>query len=714
MRANELFEEGRNCWRICRADKAAVLVDGAAYFSALADSLEQARHSIFIVGWDIDSRIRLRRDSEGEPPLGDFLNNLAEQHRDLHIYVLNWDFAMLYALDREPLPVFKFGWNAHKRLEFKLDAHHPVGACHHQKLVVVDDCLAFCGGIDLTHGRWDRPQHAPYDPKRHDNGVDQPPFHDVQMMVSGAVAESLGELARRRWQGAGGEKLAGHSPSNLDCWPQNVEVEFYDVHVAISRTEPLYEDEAEVVEVKQMWIDAVAAAQRCIYIENQYLTASEVVDVLVCHLQRERGPEIVIVLSRQHTGWLEEATMGVLTQRQVNRLRGVDRHDRLRIVYPEYTDLGEDFIKVHAKVLVVDDVLVRVGSSNLNNRSMGLDTECDLSLFAEDDETRRSVSRLRWRLLGEHLDMEIDEVEKALRRENSMISLIDKYRDKPRSLRPFDWQIDPIYESMVPNGSVVDPQKPLQFEVPNAQILAGDSEALYEKNKIGLNKIFTLLVLIGAALFLAAAWRWMLHREYLDLDQLREWAGWVREGSFTPLVLMLVYIVGGLMLLPVTALILVTILTFGPWWGGGYALLGSLLSAVITYGVGRWGGRDAVRQISGARLNRISKRLEQSGMLAVMAVRLLPIAPFTVVNLVAGALRIRFVDFLFGTLAGMGPGIIMLAVFGKGLEQLIQNPDLKSILIFLLIVLGAGGLLWGLRKKVGHKTERNLERTTDS
>jgi phosphatidylserine/phosphatidylglycerophosphate/cardiolipin synthase-like enzyme len=296
MRANELFEEGRNCWRICRADRAAVLVDGAAYFSALADSLEKARHSIFIVGWDIDSRIRLRRDRQDEPPLGDFLNNLAKKHPDLHIYVLDWDFAMLYALDREPLPVFKLGWSTHKRLEFKMDARHPVGACHHQKLVVIDDCLAFCGGIDLTHGRWDTPQHAPHDPKRRDNGEDQPPFHDVQMMVSGAAAAALGELARRRWRRAGGGEPAGISSSTSDHWPQKIDAEFKDVAVAISRTEPSYEDETEVTEVKQMWMDAVAAARRRIYIENQYLTASEVVDALVRSLEREQGPEIVITL----------------------------------------------------------------------------------------------------------------------------------------------------------------------------------------------------------------------------------------------------------------------------------------------------------------------------------------------------------------------------------------------------------------------------------
>lgn len=220
------------------------------------------------------------------------------------------------------------------------------------------------------------------------------------MMVSGAAAEALGELARQRWKDAGGEKAVECSCSNSDYWPRNVEVEFHNVPVAISRTEPLYEDKAEVLEVKQMWIDALEAARRYIYIENQYLTASEVVDVLVRCLQQDHGPEIVIMLSRQHTGWLEEATMGVLTQRQVKRLRKADQHDRLRIVYPERTDLGESFIKVHAKVLIVDDKLVRVGSANLNNRSMGFDTECDLSLFAETDESRGSVRRLCCRLLG--------------------------------------------------------------------------------------------------------------------------------------------------------------------------------------------------------------------------------------------------------------------------------------------------------------------------
>jgi phospholipase D1/2 len=169
--AAPLLQPGRNCWRIEKSSRLAFLIDGAAYFSAVRAAIARARRSVFILGWDIDSRVRLVPGgaNDGLPEeLGDFLNEVVKRQRDLQMYVLTWDFAMVFALDREWLPIYKLDWRTHRRLHFQLDDKHPLGASHHQKIVVVDDAVAFVGGLDLTHHRWDTPEHACRNPGRCD------------------------------------------------------------------------------------------------------------------------------------------------------------------------------------------------------------------------------------------------------------------------------------------------------------------------------------------------------------------------------------------------------------------------------------------------------------------------------------------------------------------------------------------------------------------
>src|SRR5690606_34502287 len=108
---------------------------------------------------------------------------------------------------RELLPTLRFGWNGNGRIHFALDSAHPPGASHHQKLVVIDDQVAFLGGLDLTVHRWDTPEHRDGDPRRVlPDGTPYPPFHDIQVAVEGDAAAAIGELVRARWQRATGER----------------------------------------------------------------------------------------------------------------------------------------------------------------------------------------------------------------------------------------------------------------------------------------------------------------------------------------------------------------------------------------------------------------------------------------------------------------------------------------------------------------------------
>jgi uncharacterized membrane protein YdjX (TVP38/TMEM64 family) len=158
------------------------------------------------------------------------------------------------------------------------------------------------------------------------------------------------------------------------------------------------------------------------------------------------------------------------------------------------------------------------------------------------------------------------------------------------------------------------------------------------------------------------------------------------------------FVVAGLLMVPVTLLIAVTVLVFGPWLGTSYALGGALLSAATTYGLGRLLGRSIVRRLAGPRLNRLSQRLGQRGLLAVVTVRVLPIAPFTVVNMVAGASHIGARDFLLGTLLGMAPGIIATVLFVDRAAVAIRTPSAATLAIvaavFALLIAAA----WAVRR----------------
>ena len=705
---DRILSPGRNCWRIEPAHRVRLLVDGAAYFGAFRSAAKRARRSIFIVGWDVNSRTRLvRGDPEDDLPaeLGAFLNALARRRRELHVHVLDWDFAMLYATDRELLPIYKLGWRTHRRVHFHLDGRHPVGGSHHQKIVVIDDALAFVGGLDLTKGRWDTPAHRPGEPDRRlPEGRDYPPFHDLQLMVEGRVAKALGELARERWRRATGQAPEGDAgPGGEDLWPPGLTADLEQAMVGISRTEPAYEDRPEVQEVKGLYLDAIAAARRWIYLENQYFTAHAVGEALAARLREPDGPEVVVVTRVSGDGWLERNTMTVLRARLLRRLAEADVHGRLRVYYPQRDDLDGQPIRLHSKLMVVDDRLLRVGSANLNNRSMGLDSECDLAVEATDPRTRGMIRGLLGRLLAEHLGASTTRVAGQLAEGRALGEVIESLRGGPRSLEPLPAELAPELDALVPEEEVIDPEQSVDPGRLAEEILPGRGGSLAG---LRLTAMAALLATLGA---LAAAWRWTPLGEWLDMDALLAMGEMIRASPAAPLWVLTAYIVACLVALPITLLILLTVLTFGPLAGFAYGLSGSLLAAVLTYWLGWLLGRDAVRHLTGPRLNALSRRIARQGLLAVVAVRVIPVAPFTVVNLVAGASHIRFRDFVLGTLLGMTPGILAVTVFADRIGAVIREPSLATLALLaaaaLLILFAALRLgRWLRRRQAGQGT----------
>ena len=460
-----VLEPGRNCSRLTAANRFALLVDGANYYDALARAIAQARRTVVIVGWDLDSRVRLGPGAGPEPltpPLRDFLPAVAAANPDLNIYILSWDFPILFANVRDPQLVWGSDPFNHPRVHLKFDSTHPPGASHHQKIVVIDDSLAFAGGMDIAGGRWDSPEHRPKDPRRAGKHGPYPPSHDVQALVDGDAARALAGFVRDRWCRATGTPI-GDSIQTRDIWPDRVRPDLVDVSAGISRTDLDACGRSGCREIEQLHLDLIDAAREHVYIENQYLTSATIVTALCRRLESASGPEVLIVLPLKNSGWLEEHTIEVLRFQSLHRLRAADCFKRLRICYPVVSDLDGESVAVHSKILVIDDRWFRVGSSNLTNRSMRLDTECDLTIEATGAAQRLGISRLRNRLLAEHLGMSAEAIEDFLAKDASLLRLVDARRANARCLRelpPPDRSTELMLES-----ELVDPSGPITADV---------------------------------------------------------------------------------------------------------------------------------------------------------------------------------------------------------------------------------------------------------
>ncbi|MES2353254.1 MAG: VTT domain-containing protein [Pseudomonadota bacterium] len=682
-----LLTPGRNCWRIEHASRVSFLIDGAAYFRAVRAALASAQRSIFILSWDIDSRMHLVPEgaNDGFPEsLGDFLHALVSSRKDLHAYILNWDFAMLYALEREWLPVYKLDWRTHRRLSFRMDGHHPIGASHHQKVVVIDDKIAFLGGFDLTRCRWDTPAHSATEPLRCD-ADDKPysPFHDVQAIVDGNVARALGELARERWMRATGSRIdATFTDSSHDPWPKNVTPDITDLDIAIARTEPKFENQPAVGEIQQLHFDAINHAKRHIYFENQYFTSGIIADALLPRLNEVDGPEFIVACPRTESGWLEEVTMGVLRARLHRRLKEMDVHGHYRMYCPILSSgVEQNTLNVHSKVTIVDDELLSLGSANLSNRSMVLDTECNMIIEARND-TRIScaIAHLRNRLLAEHLATTPEIVAQKMKHEPSLIAAIESLKKPGRSLDTLDPIVTPELDALVPVTAFVDPEQPIDPEELLAQLVPREASRPVTGQVSG----FAILAFVLA--ILAITWQWTPLHEWLNIKSLVGFARELENAPLAPIAIVCAYLIASLLMVPVTVLIAVTGIVFGPLVGGLYAMSGTLLSAALGYGLGRWLGHDAVRRLAGTRINRISKRIAKGGFLAVAVIRLLPVAPFTIINLVAGASHIKLRDFLIGTFIGLSPGIVITVTFFHNLVETMRNPTLIAFGVLATLV----------------------------
>jgi phosphatidylserine/phosphatidylglycerophosphate/cardiolipin synthase-like enzyme len=408
-----IIQLGRNAWQRLHADATGVIVDAEDYYHAVYWAASRAQGYVLMSGWQFDSGVPLLRGAD-VPSGADvrflkFLDGLCRQRPSLRVYLLAWDFHVILAGEREWLQRVIFHWLTSPNLHFRFADHPSATGSHHQKFVVVDGGLAFLGGMDVCEARWDDRRHLAHNPLRLSHGHPQKPYHDVQAWLAGReTARALEELFSERWQQAGGPPLQLRSAGRPEV-PVRASLPLAGTTVALSRTDPR-PDGSTIREVEHLFEDAIAAADRLIYVETQYFSSRRIREALVRRMRASGGPraEIVIVVNEQAEALKEELAVGLRQAQNLEILRDVasetgcalgsyfsladGAHDRFRATY------------IHSKLMIVDDRFLTVGSANLTNRSMGVDSELHVAWEHQEDHGPPvdTIRNVRVSLLAEH------------------------------------------------------------------------------------------------------------------------------------------------------------------------------------------------------------------------------------------------------------------------------------------------------------------------
>lgn len=708
-REEPLFKPGENCWRVERATYASMVVGVANYYRDLHESICKAKHSVFIVGWDMDSRIALVRgekaEEEGCPrTLYDLIVGKAKENPDLQIYLNKWDNSVVFTGDREFMPAVKWRDAGCPNIHFRFDGTVPVHGSHHQKLIVVDDEVAYSGGIDIGLYRWDTREHRPehsdrVDPtSKFEQGKERAflPNHDIQICLAGAAAQGIADLARQRWKIASGYDAVPIRPYDVegvpDAWPESNPPDFKDVDVAIALTFPEIAGKPSVRQVEQLYVDQISKAEKFIYIENQYLASVRIASALNNRLKLNPDLRVLLFSSRDPAGLIEESTMwwARVRFRKILQRGGEDIKRRSEMVYCITTD-GEKTLPlhVHAKIMVVDDKYLRVGSSNLNNRSMMLDSECDVVLEGVTDEARAKIADIRNDLIREHCGMEKQDIQKLIDEQRPMSDFLI---DVPHSTQHFRKIRDSISAASAYVRALTGMGEPAEPSLPALlrSFSKHDDIAGFPHGKVS-SAFLGMMLLI----FLVLYWNSTPAAQFVTAENLRDQIEGIGQASYAIPMVIMIFVLGGLVFVPVTVMIAATAIAFGPLTGFAVALAGAMTSAVLTFLMGFVLGERVFQNFSNTAFQRISNKVRQTGVIGVAAIRMIPIAPFTLVNMILGVSTVRFVPYVCGTLLGLLPGTLAMVVLGDSLARIWRSPDPQhllylggAIVVWFLIVIG--------------------------
>jgi phospholipase D1/2 len=541
--------------------------------------------------------------------------------------------------------------------------------------VVVDDELAFCGGIDLTGHRWDTSAHRVVEPARTSWGRPYGPYHEVQAMATGPLATRLGVLARDRWRALGERRLPSLQPSTEDVWPADVQPDLADVDVAIARTLPEVEEQPAIRECEALFLDSIAQARGSIYIESQYFTNDTLGDALAARLQEPDGPEIVVVSPQESHGWMEQNTMGAFRNSVFRQMIAADRYKRLRLVYPVASRAQHVATFIHSKVMVVDDELIRIGSANFSRRSMAVDSECDLAVEAcGDQRVQQGIRRIRNRLLAEHMMLPLEAVADGIERMGSIRAFVDARESAEHTLVRVELPAEPEPPPSEGLRAAADPEAPLLSGSLVADVVPS-ADATTRRGPLRI-RIFLAIVLIVSLAATAAAFidgaEFPVLKDAFSATAALTPAFWAGIATF---------ILANVLLLPLELIALTAGVLCGGLRGGVLALLGSLVAATSGYVAGRVVGVPKLRRWMSRRAYRSLRQLGTHGVAGVLALRLASVASAGSIHLMCGAARVAFPTYLAGTLIGLAPAMFALAGLGALLRQSLLFPSMSNALI---------------------------------
>jgi uncharacterized membrane protein YdjX (TVP38/TMEM64 family)/phosphatidylserine/phosphatidylglycerophosphate/cardiolipin synthase-like enzyme len=670
-----LFRPGDNCYAAARASRAAFLRDAAQYYRAFRHAAERATQSIIIVGWDFDGRTPLARDRRGRVrlTLAQFLDALAKRRPSLEVYVLAWDYGALHRAEGAMQPLYGPGWHPHGRVHVHYDSTNPEDCAHHQKLVVIDDAVAFCGGLD-------------FDPRNV-----RPIGFDATALVDGDAARALAEIARRRWAAATRQVMRPVTRAS-DPWPPGVAADAANVTVGISRTMPAAAAQAPVREIEALWVDAIRRVKRTLYIETPYFTSPRIAEGLAARLAAPQPPDVVLVTRESPAGWLDEPATSAMRARLLARLRAADVHRH----FGAYRACAEDVpdsacVDCESTVLIADDEWLHVGSASVTQRSMRFDSECALTFEAGGAHSADAIRAFRCARIAAHVSSTPEAVRERAAKARSLNAAIEALSTGgPRRLRVLDGTPD---AGLLP--APIDAEAPEPVIAVDALVETFAPDTTERAGGPAWGKLAAILFVIAA---LTALWRYTPLSTLFTPEHVIDWAEEVGGIAWAPLAVMAAYTPAAFVMFPRPLITLFAVIAFGPTLGLVYSLLGILGAALSTYAVGGALPRDTVRTLAGDNLNEMTEVLRRRGLIAVFAVRIVPVAPFAVEGMVAGAVGIKLTHYAFGTVLGMLPGTLTTTVFGDQIRTALEDPSRINYWLVAAVVLFFAGVIWVVRR----------------
>lgn len=635
-------------------DSLSLHIGGVEYYGSLKKSLEQANTCILICGWTFSLSTVLDKE---DTTVKDVLFALPPS---VEVKILIWDYPLIYTPDRDPFTALTLALENKSNISFQRFDFHPIMSSLHSKLVVIDNRLAYVGGFDIDHERLDGPYHLDDDPLRvNADGESYRPFRDYALRIQGDVSH-LSDYFYQLWNSQKKQKsFFANVEGQLDLGTEFLE---------LARTVPAFKNQAKDFSSYKLQRQLIKNAKKYIYIENQYLSHEGMVGLLCEKLASPHGPQVVIVVSYGKMPWLEKISMGSLLNESVKGLMEADRYGRLGLYCLKYrpTNDEDSFVKVHSKCMIIDGEYLKIGSSNFSKRSMEFDYEIDLFLH-HSHQVKKFEKRIFKTLLSAP---DCDFCEKS-----SLLETFEHYRKKYKKIYPLGQLIDEVsslveYKEYLP----LDKYKMTFFEKVGQKFI--NKESIQTLNLKAFLVLLFLILIAGLALFFPFDQVEKLVKDYVFTKQM--------SGTMSlALMLFVGYVALGAFFFPLNLYILLCGAFFSPVYAFALSLCGALTAGLASYFIGAFFENVEYVENKIKSLRKLKRFLRKKSLSTIIFLRMVPIAPYSLVNFVCGKFRISLWRFVAGTLIGVAPGTFALIFMEKQLIEVFRSPSLENALYFL-------------------------------